>query len=145
MCRLETAVTRLRKLMSKVFALSCKKGVVVRWAGEGRGRGIKLRREFRIWKIWNVGTLSITGNESRRYISLRNIVGSSSSGSNVTGIVVNICKRFSALSFVLALLNFSSLRIFSYRIYICIYVYVAVEFLGLELNSVEFGYLYDLY
>lgn len=48
LCRLETTVTRLRKLVSKVFVLSCKKGRRGSM-DDGWGEGdIKLRREFRI-------------------------------------------------------------------------------------------------
>lgn len=114
--------------------------------GRGEGKGDKVEKRISNMEDLERGNVEYNGQRVAQvyfFEKYRGEVGSSSSGSNVTGIVVNIRKRFSALSFVLALFNFSSLRIFSYRIYICIYVYVAVEFL--ELNSVEFGYLYDLY
>lgn len=102
--------------------------------GRGKGKGDKVEKRISNMEDLERGNVEYNGERVAQvyfFEKYRGEVGSSSSGSNVTGIVVNIRKRFFALSFVL--LNFSSLRIFSYRIYICIYVYVAVEFL--ELNS----------
>lgn len=97
MSRLETTVTRLRKLMSKVFVLSCKKAS--RFDGQVRRGG-----EVEANRISNMEDLERgerLASPVYFFAKYRGEVGSSSSGSNVTGIV-NISKSFSCfLSFLL--------------------------------------------